>query len=49
MAVAAREEITLSTDGEPLRPSEMREDENAVRNFAGPSKDAIEKFTPHCE
>jgi replication fork protection complex subunit Tof1/Swi1 len=49
MALAAREEIVLSTDGEALRPTEMEDDEDAVRNFAGPSEEATEKFQQHGE
>ncbi|KAI9636791.1 topoisomerase 1-associated factor 1 [Dioszegia hungarica] len=47
VALAAREEIVLSTDGEPLRPTEMEDDPDAVRKFGGPSEEALEKFTRH--
>lgn len=47
VALASREEIVLSTDGEARGLAEMEGDEDAVRNFAGPSEEAIEKFTRH--
>lgn len=47
VVLATREEIVLSTDGEPLRPTEMEDDEDAVRNLAGPSAEAMEKFMQH--
>lgn len=54
VALAARLEIVLSIDGAPTLTAELEEGENedeAMRRHAarllGPSKDAIELFTPH--
>lgn len=47
--MAGRIEIVLSTDGLPERHDDDSEDEDRVRNFAGPSKEAIEKFVQHGE
>lgn len=46
VVLAGRQEIVLSTDGQGgLVPDDSDEEENGVvRNFAGPSKEAREKF-----
>lgn len=49
VVLAGRTEIVLSTDGLPERHDDDSEDEDRVRNFAGPSKEAIEKFVQYGE
>lgn len=48
MACAARTDIVFTTDGPAVRDGEDDDDEADLgRNLAGPSKEAIEKFTQH--
>ncbi|ORY33101.1 timeless protein-domain-containing protein [Naematelia encephala] len=50
VALAARTEVVLAVDGENALPrddEESDDDERRVRNFGGPSKEAMEKFVQH--
>ena len=52
IALAARTEIVLSTDGPPVMPTDDLDGEDDVEidigeRLAGPSKDAMARFSPH--